>query len=305
MTTTTERIIEVRKRKENPQAPPAPVIIPSGYMLDENDEIVEAIFKSNVNGADMSSMEINPLVHTKFNLNNKFDAHNFKIIEMKMKQKKIYQRLLEIVDTDEELRKQNEAIERSTEIKLVLAKKSEIEIVQICRQLQFTIHEKTTSQLKSELYAFTDANPNMVENAMTDPDLALKGTLSKAMDSRKIYVDETGNYVRATTKFNYGKTFEDMVKYFKGSAEALKELQAGDDEAATMTAEAVITLNRVEDMDATAIFNSAKKNGFIVLENGAFYYTETKLGKTKEDAIEFLRNNPNILSAINRLKPAK
>lgn len=290
-------VIEVRRKKENIQSPStASVIIQSGYLLNDENERVEAIFKNPTSGADMANLEVPPVVPLVFNLQNKIDAHNYKILKEKMKRYPIYSRILEIVDVGEKAEQEVAKKDKVVTIQAKVATMKEIEIVEICNYLQFQMYGKSVSELKKELYQYIEANPEIVASALEDKLLPIKAIVRDAINRKLIVKNDTGAYMREATKFIYGKNIENVVEYFNGNQEAISELM-NHQESNIPTG--VVTLKTVASHNMEELFENAKKAGVIVKDGKNYTYNEIPLGSNKEVCVEFLKNNPNIAQAIH------
>lgn len=302
MATESNLIIEVSRKKESAQSiTNAPVIITSGYLLDSNNQRVEAVFKNRQTGADMTNLEIPAGRTLKFDLSNPIDAHNYEIVKTKIERFPLYRRILEVVDYSKRVKDETDRKEYVSGLVYrisELAKQGAHHIIEICRCLEFNCKGKDVSTLKSELYAYTNANPGKVEHVLDMPDLSLRASILAAIEQKQIVQDEQGRYVKSDTKFVYGKNLTELLEYAKlnpAMAEGLKNNQTNQPDIALPE----VKLQKVVELDYDALFDAALLKGVIEKVNKKFYYTEIELGKTKEEAVIFLKNNPNISKTIS------
>lgn len=297
--TTEAGIIEIRRKAENIQSPKnAPVIITSGYMLDGKGERVEAIFKNATTGAAMTNMEVPAEGALKLDLSNPIDAHNYEIIKLKLSAyQRTYGRILEVVDLREKSQKEVESKERALLIQAKVPAMKEIEVVELCRYLQFVMNGKTVADLKRELYQYIEANPDVVSAAMEDKKLPIKAIINDAINRKLIVKSDTGVYMREATKLIYGKTIDDIVDYFSANSEAISELMHQKEQTVAPTVQ--VTLQTVATHNIEELFEGAKRAGVIVKDSKQYTYNDIPLGTNKEVCIEFLKNNPNIAQTIN------
>lgn len=300
MTTETQgAIIEVSRLKENIQSPnSAPVIITSGYMLNANGERVEAIFKNATTGAAMSNMEVPAEGALKFDLSKPIDAHNYEILKLKVEAfPRTYGRILKITDLREKSQHEVESKERALLIQAKVPAMKEIEVIELCRYLQFVRQGKTVTDLKRELYQYIEANPEVVAAAMEDEKLPIKAIINDAINRKLIVKSDTGAYMREATKLIYGSTFDDIVDYFSNNQEAISELMHQKQQEKEPIVQ--VTLNTVAAHNMEELFEGAKKAGVILKDSKQYTYNDIPLGTNKEVCIEFLKNNPNIAQTIN------